>query len=88
MSEFSFLDYLDDYSHENLLIIERAAQLKNRDELARIAGISSDTLKGWFTEKEGKRKRNASTQTWNLLLYTLEAKRKGYSSIKDIFKKV
>ncbi|MCU4589075.1 hypothetical protein KTJ20_09965 [Acinetobacter ursingii] len=89
MNEFSFLDYLDNYSYENLLVIERAAQLKNRQQLAEIIGISHETIKGWFIEsRENKRKREPNAQSWNLLLYSLEANRLGYKSLKDIFNNI
>lgn len=86
MSEFSFLDYLDDYSYENLLTIERAAQFKNREEFAEYVGISKDTVKSWFSKRDDRR-RLPSIQNWNFSLFQLEAKRKGFANLKELVKK-
>jgi len=89
MSEFSFLDYIDDFSELNLLLVEKNAKFKNRDEFADYVGFSKDTIKGWFIKKEGSsRKKIPTRQSWNLVLYELEARRKGFSSLADLFNNV
>lgn len=85
--EFSFLDYLNNYSDENLLIIERQANFKNRDQLALYLGYSKDSIKGWFSKADG-RKKIPTIHSWNYVLLQLEARRKGYSSLGELVKSV
>lgn len=86
MAEFSFLDYFNNYSYENLMIIERAAQFKNRDALAAYIGFSSDTIKAWFRLNEANRK-TPTPQNWNYILLQLEAKRLGYENLESLVRK-
>lgn len=85
MSEFTFLDYFNNYSYDNLMIVERAAQFKNRDSLAEYLGFSSNTIKDWFRLNEQNRK-TPTPQNWNYILLQLEAKRLGYESLLDLIK--
>lgn len=86
-NEFSFLEYLNNYSHENLLEIERAAQFKTREELAIFLDMSKDTIKNWFASAESKKWRMPTRQSWNLMLYQLEARRKGFNNLDDLLNK-
>lgn len=85
MQQFSFLEYVNRFSQENLLIVERAALVKDRREFACIANVSLGVVRGWFIEDDqSKRKRVPSLKTWNTLLYRLEARRLGCSSIESV----
>lgn len=84
----SFLDYLDNFSAENLKTIRMASDLKRRADLAKMLGISENTLKAWFMDSDKPRYRSPSPQTWNLLMYQLEARRLGYMDLKQCLEKV
>lgn len=86
MSKFTFLDYFNNYSYDNLMIVERAAQFKSRDALAAYLGFSSDTIKSWFRLNEAYRK-TPTPQNWNYILFQLEAKRLGYDGLYSLFQK-
>ena len=86
-NDFSFLNYMNNYSYENLLIIEEKAQFKNRDQLAEYIGISKDTLKSWFSKKEDRR-RLPPNQNWNYVLFQLEARRKGFDNLEQLVKSI
>lgn len=82
---FSFLDYLDNFSESNLLIVERAAQFRTREELATFIGVSLNTVKNWFAkDPDSPKKRIPNIQTWNYMLFQLEARRKGFDSLKQL----
>lgn len=85
MSEFSFLDYIDDFSGDNPEIVKSESQM-TVPQIAEYSGFHPDTIKGWFKDPESPRKKIPTKHSWNLLMYMLEAKRKGYSSLDDLIR--
>ncbi|MBP9788128.1 MAG: hypothetical protein KBC72_11340 [Acinetobacter sp.] len=83
MSEFSFLDYVDNYTGDAPQIVKNASQM-TVDQLAEFTGFHQDTIKGWFKSENSPRKKIPTRHSWNLLIYMLEAKRKGYESLTDL----
>lgn len=80
MTEFSFLDYVDDYTGDATQIVKNASQM-TVEQLAEFSGFHQDTIKGWFKSEDSPRKKIPTRHSWNLLIYMLEAKRKGYDSL-------
>ena len=83
MTEFSFLDYVDDYTGDATQIVKNASQM-TVEQLAEFSGFHQDTIKGWFKSEDSPRKKIPTRHSWNLLIYMLEAKRKGYDSLTDL----
>ena len=80
MAEFSFLDYIDNFTGDAPQIVKNASQM-TVEQLAEFSGFHQDTIKGWFKSKDSTRKKIPTSHSWNLLIYMLEAKRKGYDSL-------
>ena len=83
MSEFSFLDYVDNYTGDAPQIVKNASQM-TVEQLAEFTGFHQDTIKGWFKSENSPRKKIPTRHSWNLLIYMLEAKQKGYESLTDL----
>lgn len=79
-NEFSFLDYIDNFSGNSLREVKEASQM-TIEELSDFTGFSYDTIKGWFKDEDSPRRKIPSRYSWNLVMYMLEAKRKGYDSL-------
>lgn len=87
MSEFSFLDYIDNFTGDSPEIVKSASQM-TVPQIAEFSGFHPDTVKGWFKDQDSTRKKVPTKHSWNLLMYMLEAKRKGYSSLDELIKSV
>lgn len=86
MSEvFSFLDYLDNFTGDAPKIVKDASQM-TVEQIADFSGFHEDTVKGWFKAEDSSRKKVPTRHSWNLLIYMLEAKRKGYPSLSELIK--
>ena len=83
MTEFSFLDYVDNYTGDAPQTVKSASQM-TVEQLAEFTGFHQDTIKGWFKSENSPRKKIPTRHSWNLLIYMLEAKRKGYESLTDL----
>ena len=83
MTEFSFLDYIDNFTCDAPQIVKNASQM-TVEQLAEFSGFHQDTIKGWFKSEDSVRKKIPTRHSWNLLIYMLEAKRKGYDSLTDL----
>jgi len=84
---FSYLDFLNKHTHENIVFVRKTAGLLQKDA-AQLAGISFDSYKSWETKEESAKARKPTIQTWNLYLYELEARRLGYDCLLSVFSAV
>lgn len=87
MMTFSYLDFLDKPTHENIVFVRKTVGLLQKDAAA-LAGISFDSYKGWETQAESTKARKPTNQTWNLYLYELEARRLGYDCLLSAFREI
>lgn len=83
----NYLDYLDNPTHENIKLVHKASGM-TQPQIAEMLGIGLQTYKGWHAPVDNKNHRRPHIATWNLLLYELEARRRGYQNILDFFKKI
>lgn len=85
-ANFSYLDFLDSPTVENVHIAHAASGLTQR-EAADIAKISEQTYKSWMSTRDG-RSRTPAVPTWNYFIFELEARRLGKQSLKDVFTQI
>lgn len=71
----SYLHYLDNPTHENVREVYKKSN-KTQAELADIAKIKLQTIKGWLAEPTNTNHRTPPLSAWNLLIYELEAREK------------
>lgn len=83
---FSYLDYLDSPTPENVKEVHKISGLI-QPEAAAVAGIGLSTYKGWCSTPDKSNYRQPHTTTWNLYLYELEARRLGCENLLDYFNK-
>ena len=84
IANFSYLDFLDSPSVENVHAVHAACGLTQR-EAAEIAKISEQTYKSWMSMRDG-RNRTPAVPTWNYFMFELVARRLGKQSLKGMFK--
>lgn len=82
----SYLHYLDKPTHENVRTVYKQSN-KTQAELADIAKIKLQTIKGWLAEPNNINHRTPSLPTWNFLIYELEARERNYQNILHFFEK-
>lgn len=80
---FSYLEFLDNPTPENVQIVHSACGLI-QPEAAKVAGIGLQTYRGWHSSVDSKNYRRPHNTSWNLFLYELEARRLGYSSLFEL----
>lgn len=85
MSEFSFLNYLDQFTGSALTEVKAASGMTVED-LSEFTGFSHDTIKGWFKSEDSPRRKIPARYSWNLVMYMLEARRLGYESLDELIK--
>ena len=83
---FSYLDFLDKPTPENVKAVHKACGM-TQPQVATMLGIGLQTYKGWHAPVDKDSHRTPHVTTWNLFLYELEARRLGYQSICDFFNK-
>ncbi|MDO4700691.1 MAG: hypothetical protein Q4A69_08415 [Moraxella sp.] len=86
MTTFSFLDYLNNPSFDNIKLVHKASGL-TQAQVTQILGIGLQTYKGWQSKPSTANYRQPHTVMWNMLLYELEARRLGYENLSDFFSK-
>ena len=84
IANFSYLDFLDSPTVENVHTAHAACCLTQR-EAAEIAKISEQTYKSWMSTRDG-RSRTPAVPTWNYFMFELEARRLGKQSLIEMFK--
>lgn len=82
----NYLKYLNQPTLENVKLVHKASGM-TQQQIAELLGISLQTYKYWHAPIDNKNHRKPHITTWNLLLYELEARKNGYESILDVFKK-
>lgn len=80
MTTFSYLDYLDNFSEDSRIRVFQQSQL-NYHELSEITGFTIKILKKWFSKSNPKFSVGPAIYSWNLAMYKLEARLKGYASL-------
>lgn len=85
MTTFSYLSYLDDFSEDSRKKFFEQSKLSYL-ELSEITGFSVDTMKRWFDSSHRRFDKNPSVYSWNLAIYKLEARLKGYATLTDLIK--
>lgn len=85
MDSFSYLEFLDIPTVENVHTVHAASGLTQR-EAAEIAKISEQTYKSWMSKRDG-RSRTPAVPTWNYFMFELEARRLGRKSLREVFNK-
>ena len=87
MSNFSYLDYLDDFGPDSRIKLFEASNL-SIEEISNITGYSVGTMKRWFDQAHPKFNKGPSIYSWNLGIYKLEANLKGFPTLTDLINSV
>lgn len=87
MANFSYLDYLDNCSADSRKNFLEVSNL-SYEELSKITGYSTSTMKRWFNQAHPRFNINPSPYSWNLGIYKLEANLKGFPSLTDLIRSV
>lgn len=83
--KFCYLDFLDKPTPENVDIVRKKGNLTYIN-ISKLANVSIDTVKGWFSNPLGKRYLQPNVQIWNLLLCELFARDLGYENLASLLK--
>lgn len=80
----NYLECLNNPTYENIKLVHQASGM-TQPQVAEMLGIGLQTYKGWHAPVDNKNHRAPHITTWNLLLYELEARKRGYANIFDFF---
>lgn len=81
---FRFIEFLNEPSQDNIKAAYAASGCKTRVEFGSVLGLNKNTVAGWFSNPDSDRFRRPNLQTWNLMLYELEARRLGFNDLKEL----